>query len=292
MDEEELWNDDLIIDAYDRAMASVNQRVEDLMRNPGSSRQAATKSDARKEETQKSETPKEGPVDATTSHTAASHAAASHTAASHTSSMSVLPASPTSQCMPNADQSSTKDDQANTENTEKRWSEGDYCRAIYEEDGKPYEAIIVSIESDSCRIRYLAYENEEIKRLDELSPSAGKAARKEQERQCLEEKLEALSDQSSESEADEFASNEAQASNRSYPPLANQSLFSPPHLSTNGKQHGKPANILIPPPPTSLPPMPSLDENELLTTTLMSWYMSGYHTGYFQAIRDLKRSNN
>lgn len=263
--DEELWNDQLIIDAYDRTMAAVNQRVEDLMKNPAPNK-AATKA----------ETPKEEPAD---------------TVASHTSSLSVLPASPTSQIMPNVDQSSVKDGQAEP-SADKKWSEGDYCRAIYEEDGKPYEAIIVSIESDSCRIRYLSYENEEVKRLDELSPSAGKAARKDQERHCLEEKLNALSDQSSESEADEFASNEAQASNRSYPPLADQRLFSPPHLSAGGKQRGKASNILIPPPPTSLPPIPSLDENELLTTTLMSWYMSGYHTGYFQAIRDLKRSNN
>jgi survival motor neuron protein len=46
-----------------------------------------------------------------------------------------------------------------------------------------------------------------------------------------------------------------------------------------------------PPPPPSLPPFPVLnsnDDKDSLSATLMSWYLAGYHTGFYQGIKDKK----
>lgn len=43
------------------------------------------------------------------------------------------------------------------------------------------------------------------------------------------------------------------------------------------------SKIVMPPPPFELPQ--SENEDEARTSMLMSWYMAGYHTGYFEALR-------
>lgn len=45
--------------------------------------------------------------------------------------------------------------------------------------------------------------------------------------------------------------------------------------------------------PSMLPPPPDIfktvtNEKEITSNMMLSWYMSGYHTGYFQAMRDFK----
>jgi survival motor neuron protein len=45
------------------------------------------------------------------------------------------------------------------------------------------------------------------------------------------------------------------------------------------------------PPPPVLPPFPVLnpnDDNDALSSTLMSWYLAGYHTGFYQGIKNKK----
>ncbi|KAK6050895.1 hypothetical protein COOONC_11603 [Cooperia oncophora] len=39
---------------------------------------------------------------------------------------------------------------------------------------------------------------------------------------------------------------------------------------------------IAPPPPSVLAGLSVPDEAEALSSMLMSWYMSGYHTGYYQ----------
>ncbi|XP_075590501.1 survival motor neuron isoform X2 [Dermatophagoides farinae] len=59
---------------------------------------------------------------------------------------------------------------------------------------------------------------------------------------------------------------------------------------------------IIPPPPPFFGLNPStstttdnqsimMNEEDTLASMLMSWYMTGYHTGYFQAQRDIRKSN-
>lgn len=48
---------------------------------------------------------------------------------------------------------------------------------------------------------------------------------------------------------------------------------------------------ILPPSPPPLPPFPQLnptDTSDTLTSTLMSWYLAGYHTGFYQGINNKK----
>lgn len=61
-----------------------------------------------------------------------------------------------------------------------QWRVGDFCRAIYEGDGIMYEAKVVALYDDCCLVEYLGYEEEAEVKLDSLSLSEGKKARKKQ----------------------------------------------------------------------------------------------------------------
>ena len=278
MDEEkQMWDDSLIIDAYDRTMDEVNKRVEKQLKIDAFAAAAAANLGEKPDETLA------GP---------ASKSPLQQSLLPRSS----LPQSSTSQVQPvesvpiveqsTGQKSSTKECGEN----EPVWKKGDFCQALYEEDLLLYEAIIVAVEEDGrYRIRYLGYDNEEIKSPTELRPSLGGSHRRAQEKQALEEQYAMCST----GESDEFESNKAQVSYRPHPPnlpknTAPHPMFDPSQAFSYNPPNVQRSGFLIPPPPSSLPPMESVDENELLTTTLMSWYMSGYHTGYYQAIRDLK----
>ena len=66
----------------------------------------------------------------------------------------------------------------------KKWRIGDFCRAVYSEDDVPYEAEILSIGGARCRLRYVGYGNEEDQPLARLQTSAGKKARRKQEKEA------------------------------------------------------------------------------------------------------------
>lgn len=66
------------------------------------------------------------------------------------------------------------------------YSVGDNCRCLYSEDGKIYEASVISVNKiGSCVVRYVGYENEEEVDTSILRPSCGQAARDEQEREAM-----------------------------------------------------------------------------------------------------------
>jgi survival motor neuron protein len=52
-------------------------------------------------------------------------------------------------------------------------------------------------------------------------------------------------------------------------------------------QFSMPIPKMIPPPPSLLQPL--TNEKEITNNLMISWYMSGYHTGYFQAMRDFQQ---
>lgn len=65
------------------------------------------------------------------------------------------------------------------------WTKGDFCRAVYSEDGNEYEAEIESVNVDEegnkyCQIKFLGYGNVETAWCSDLKPSLGETARKEQ----------------------------------------------------------------------------------------------------------------
>ncbi|CAF1089699.1 unnamed protein product [Adineta steineri] len=71
-------------------------------------------------------------------------------------------------------------------------------------------------------------------------------------------------------------------------------------IRTEDEQQQEPVSIddeqdtltSVPQPPAPLlPPFPELnsnDNNDTLSSTLMSWYLAGYHTGFYQGIKDKK----
>ncbi|XP_076323179.1 survival motor neuron protein-like isoform X1 [Tachypleus tridentatus] len=144
-----------------------------------------------------------------------------------------------------------------------QWKLGDYCQAIFSEDGLLYEACVMSTneQEGTCVVHFLGYGNEEEVRIGDLLASQGKHARAQQE----------LAAQGY------FADNiDVEGSNPAWQ-YANQ-------------LHG-PSTSFIPDIPP-LPPFPLDDEgvtdDEAQASMLMSWYMSGYHTGYYQALRQMR----
>lgn len=134
------------------------------------------------------------------------------------------------------------------------WKSGDFCRLVYLEDNVEYEAQILSINSEekTCHICYIGYENEELRSLADLKPSAGPHSRDSQA------KIAEIS-----------------------------------KTNEDNKSFSKKSSIIPPPAPFFLEnnSSSSFSEDDALASMLMSWYMAGYHTGYYQAQKDLKKSN-
>jgi len=48
----------------------------------------------------------------------------------------------------------------------------------------------------------------------------------------------------------------------------------------------------MPPPPAPVNSSDIAHDNDALASMLMAWYLSGYHTGYYQAIQNLRHGSN
>lgn len=194
----------------------------------------------------------------------------------------------------------------------REWAVGDHCQATYTVDKKLYEATILSIDVDqgTCQVQYVGYGNTEEQPLHAISHSMGAAVRREQSRVAtLDKDLSMESDvlerssqaSSSMSHLKEEAS--VRSSKHGAPPRFGE--IHPNQSRPGAWPKSGPGNYfpgisgLVPPSamddvvPPPLPPhvMSSLpsDDSEALSAMLMSWYMSGFHTGYYQG---LKRGKN
>ncbi|GLG96668.1 Survival motor neuron protein 1 [Gryllus bimaculatus] len=63
---------------------------------------------------------------------------------------------------------------------------------------------------------------------------------------------------------------------------SSSSMTAPPHVMPT---------TLPPPPPLSVTSSLPLGDSEALSAMLMSWYMSGFHTGYYQGLQQAKYMN-
>ncbi|XP_047350687.1 survival motor neuron protein isoform X2 [Vespa velutina] len=155
----------------------------------------------------------------------------------------------------------------------KKWCIGSPCRAVYSEDGEVYEAIITKIYENcgTCIVKFVGYGNTEKVELSSLLESEGLQSQIAQQKDALAEKCtEENMDQTKASQ--NFINSD---------PSFNSFL-----------------NMMPPAPP--LPPqlMAKLPENDAdaLSSMLMSWYISGFHTGYYHGLKHardnhLKRKN-
>lgn len=163
---------------------------------------------------------------------------------------------------------------------------GKYCRATYTEDGKDYEAVIIDSypSAGSCLVRYIGYNNEEFVSISNLKESLGEDARRKQEAEAL------AADQDIEEDS-------ARGDSSTPPPSTQKAKGAARGTSSNWSQEktGQQSDIPFPPPPPTLSFLQSgrrTEEDEALASMLMSWYMSGYHTGYYQAMKKYKKNED
>lgn len=154
------------------------------------------------------------------------------------------------------------------EKINKDWKEGDVCLAPYIEDGNHYEARIRSVtqSGENCVVEYIGYEEKAEVTMSELLP-------------LIASDVDASVDTSSVVEDEQGTSIPIFPGVMAHGTQARSSLSQIP--------------VLPPPPPPNWlethggkPP----SDQEALSSMLMSWYMSGYHTGYYQALREMRTS--
>ncbi|XP_067947396.1 survival motor neuron protein-like isoform X2 [Watersipora subatra] len=156
-----------------------------------------------------------------------------------------------------------------TDSNSWKWSVGNRCRAVYSEDGYTYDAVITQmLPEDNCVVRYTDYGNEEEQAIkDLLRPqrpvrhSTGKAESLHSDTGCS-------------------SCSSKRGSIASLPQSYTQH-------TAQGHDHSP---SFIPPPPPVLPNLPACNTEEAFHSMLISWYMSGFHTGYYQGLRDGKDS--
>lgn len=131
----------------------------------------------------------------------------------------------------------------------KEWKVGDTCSALWTEDGNWYPARISSIDQQSgtCVVVYRNYGNKEEHHLKDLQPAS-------REKGATPEKSE------------DKKSGDSRSALHGCAPLI------PPA-----------ALPMFPPPPPLIADM--IEENEALGAMLISWYMSGYHTGFYLGLK-------
>lgn len=154
----------------------------------------------------------------------------------------------------------------------------DYVRVTYD-DGIDYEARIITIdESDNtCLIKYLGYDNEQVVSVTNLLPSWGKKSRKKQICAAVDNNVEMITDE-----------NDGASLRNGKKPAKRIRKYHHAKMFDRNREHNN--YHLLPPPPT--PPMPPMLDDSVadpdLSAMLMSWYMSGYYTGLYQGRRQTK----
>lgn len=147
-----------------------------------------------------------------------------------------------------------------------QWQVGDRCYATYSVDGLDYPAQIIEINenNNTCLVRYDYYDNEEEVNLDDLI-----------EMDEFEDSANATTStaESSEEKIEQIPQKKQKNKKKNFNKSKNEEQFIPPP----------------PIPPALLSQMEGMNLNgtgassdtESLYAMLMSWYMSGYHTGFY-----------
>ncbi|KAJ8285359.1 hypothetical protein GJAV_G00025940 [Gymnothorax javanicus] len=181
----------------------------------------------------------------------------------------------------------------------KEWKVGDPCSAFWSVDGSLYPATITSIdeETGTCTIVYTDYGNEEEQNLVDLLSDDSEVEK--DGAKMADPMKEGVS-----SSDDSGKCSDSRLPNhwpRSEPRLKPTGCPSAPFTGIIPKlpESRRPEDPGAPPPrwpphmsftPPMMPPPPalnleSLEDDEPLNCMLISWYMSGYHTGYYMALR-------
>ncbi|XP_045775648.1 survival motor neuron protein isoform X3 [Maniola jurtina] len=188
-----------------------------------------------------------------------------------------------------------------------KWKAGMNCRAVYEEDGIEYEAIVTRIINDKeCVVRFLGYENSEIMPISSLKQSLGKKQRNKQIAEALADgDFSVHSNTAEEMDCSDRQTPEVKASSKKKKSKKNTAKttngFTLPDLpSMHLPSFAELKNLaaidmpIPPPPPMTMPRQEADGEDQAMSSMLLSWYMSGYYTGLYQGMkraREGKRSS-
>ncbi|KAJ8263010.1 hypothetical protein COCON_G00154670 [Conger conger] len=157
----------------------------------------------------------------------------------------------------------------------REWRVGEPCCAFWSVDGKVYPATITSInkEKGTCTVVYTRYGNKEEQNLEDLLSDSSE----------VEEDGAKMSDQVKEGES---STEETAILPRPQGPLSDRlnrgdlAALEPPPGWPPRMSFGPP---MMPPPPPLGPD--AVEDEEGLSCMLVSWYMSGYHTGYYMGLK-------
>ncbi|XP_014210289.1 survival motor neuron protein [Copidosoma floridanum] len=166
----------------------------------------------------------------------------------------------------------------------RKWCIGSPCRAVYSEDGEIYEAVVTKIfeNTGTCIVTFIGYNNKEKVEISSLLESEGLQSQIAQKKDAA-----AVEQSTSSMEFESQKVNGFQDHQMDYEVSRDKSLknMCAPGLSFN------PDIGAIPPAPP-LPPqlMARLPENDAdaLSSMLMSWYISGFHTGYYHGLKQAR----
>ncbi|KAJ8673617.1 hypothetical protein QAD02_004879 [Eretmocerus hayati] len=187
----------------------------------------------------------------------------------------------------------TKKSQSQRQNqrskSQKKWCIGSPCRAVYSEDGEVYEAVITKMfdNAEMCMVKFIGYNNKEKVQLSSLLESEGLQS------QIAQQKEATLAAQN----ADPMELNNDHKEN-GFQDDSMDCGTSEANLHRNyyiPESSHNPAFGAMPPAPP-LPPqlMARLPENDAdaLSSMLMSWYISGFHTGYYHGLKQAQKSKD
>uniref|UniRef100_A0A182IYQ7 Uncharacterized protein n=1 Tax=Anopheles atroparvus TaxID=41427 RepID=A0A182IYQ7_ANOAO len=172
---------------------------------------------------------------------------------------------------------------------------GDYVRATYD-DGVDYEAKIIGFGTHGdCMIRYVGYNNEQTVLLDELLPSWGRKARRQQRVEAAEAEAAGADSQMDVSDDERFTKQASKIKINFGPNFSRAHSGMAAGMAAGMGMGGRSGMMgpcgstahMIPPPPPMPPMLEDADdvESENLSAMLMSWYMSGYYTGLYHGQR-------
>ncbi|XP_053669953.1 survival motor neuron protein [Anopheles nili] len=172
----------------------------------------------------------------------------------------------------------------------------DYVRATYD-DGVDYEAKIIGFgDHGDCLIRYVGYNNEQFVLVEELLPSWGRKARRQQRVEAAEVAEAAEGEATAADSQMDISDDERFMRQASKKKINFGTSFGRTNVGAgSGGMSGRAGMMgpnlstayMVPPPPPMPPMLESADdvESENLSAMLMSWYMSGYYTGLYHGQR-------
>jgi len=202
-----------------------------------------------------------------------------------------------------------------------QWNVGDLCQAVFTEDSEVYEARILATQPSqgTCTVQYLGYGNEEEQEMTDLLPPAGVAS---SQRTDTASEAESVNPEPATPMPVMPKSRKSKRHARPAPgppvwgaPMPGHPLpvppfgqMPPPQMLPPFQAPGFPsfppqgpigaasAHMYpgappsapypgVPPPPPLFPQPGPGSEGEAMYSMLISWYMSGYHTGFYQGLK-------